>query len=372
MPHSSLRRQMARTGLTLALLSSALAVGAQPAGKLRPPHTDHHRGEKRFFAPANTGGRPLQNAPDAGARDLLRQMLQAERTLLLSGNQITTITRDGRDITSEQRVVRNGSHAFRLEYVRPPRLAGEQIVDNGRFFWHYIPARNTLEFSPTSRINRQRQRIPEVMEQIQRGDLQVKVQGQDTVAGHACTIIEVAPTGLSRAPRRRFWIDPTNGAQLRIDQLDAAGKRVSSSYYTAVTYNPTLDKEAFRPPKTPKDTQFVTPQIGTPAHSVAEAQTQAGFPVLQPSFLPTGFRFQSAFVSDYRGKKLVALRYVNGLNVLSLFETPLPPNSRPDAPAGKINHARHGVLVTVQDGLRLILVGNLSPEDMQQVMSSVR
>ena len=313
---------------------------------------------------------PQTPAPDLDAQNLLRRMLQAEKSLPLSGTQTTTISRDGRDVTSEQRVLRNGSRALRLEYIRPANLAGEQIVDDGRLFRRYIPATNTLEVSP-SRIQRLGGRMRQVMEQITKGGLSVQSVGQETIAGRACRVVEVMPSGLTKATRRRFWIDPTNGAQLRIDQFNAAGIRVSTSYYTDITYNPTFAPDAFRAPKTPGTVRTVTPQVGTALPSVAQAQTQAGFTVLQPSFLPPGFRFQSASISDYRKNKLVALRYVNGMNTFSLFETPRPPEARPEEPK-RVRHPRNGVLTGEQGNLRLVLIGNLSGEDMERVLASVR
>lgn len=335
-----------------------------PLPTLGGPHSPPKR-ERHGKAPA---AQPSVAASDA--QSLLRQMLQAERSLSLSGNQTTTISRGGREVTSEQRVMRNGSHALRLEYIRPASLAGEQIVDDGHLFRRYIPATNTLEVSP-SRIQRLGGRMRQVMEQIARGGLSVQTVGQATVAGRACRIIEVTPNGPTKATRRRFWIDPTNGAQLRIDQFNAGGQRVSTSYYTDITYSPTFASDAFHAPKTPGTVHTVTPQVGTPLRTVAQAQAQAGFTILQPSFLPPGFRFQSASISDYRKNKLVALRYVNGMNVFSLFETPRPPTARPEPPK-RARHPRNGVLTAEQGSLRLVLIGNLSSDDMERVLDSVR
>lgn len=349
------------------LAACLLLAGPVLAGPLSHPgmHPGLPRRERHSKAFA-----PQAAAPESDAQSLLRRMLQAERSLPLSGSQITTVSRDGRDVTSEQRVLRNGSRALRLEYVRPPNLAGEQIVDDGRLFRRYVPATNTLEVGP-SRIQRLSGRTRQVMEQITRGGLSVQVVGQETVAGRACRVIEVTPNGLTRATRRRFWIDPANGAQLRIDQFNAAGRRVSTSYYTDVTYNPTFAPDAFRAPKTPGTVHTVTPQVGTALPSVAQAQAQAGFTVLQPSYLPSGFRFQSASISDFRKSKLVALRYVNGMNAFSLFETPRPPDTRPEGPK-HARHPRNGVLTGEQGNLRLVLIGNLSGEDMERVLASVR
>ena len=93
---------------------------------------------------------------------------------------------------------------------------------------------------------------------------------------------------------------------------------------------------------------------------------QVGFTVLQPAFLPHGFHFQSAAITKYQGKKVAALRYVNGLNVLSLFETP-------DNGRGSVKRfPRPGVLVARQGGLKIVLVSSLGRNKLEKVVNSLR
>ena len=307
---------------------------------------------------------------DKYARELLRQMLQAEQQVALSGDQVTFLIRNGQPVTSEQQVLRNGTHAYRMEYVQPANLAGELIIDNGSTFWHYSPSTKRLE-QGASRINRLRSRVPQVMAQIKQGSLAAQYLGQDTVAGRTCSVVEVTSRDTTQAPQRRFWIDPTNGAQLRIDEYDANGQVLSSSYYNTVSYNPQIGPDAFRAPSVPQAIRQSAPAAaaGATPLTLPQAQALAGFTIQQPTYVPHGFRFQSASVSDFRRKKLVSLRYVNGLNVLSLFETSVGP--RVAAQPALVTRPRPGVLNLVQNGLRFILVGNLSPDEMEKVIISV-
>ncbi len=314
-------------------------------------------------------GQAAAPAPVPRAQGLLRQMLRAENTLALSGEQTTTLTRGGREITTEQRVLRNGSHALRVDYVQPARFAGEQIVDNGHLYRHYVPRTNTLEIGP-SRLMRLRGHVPQVMERVRRGALLVQIAGSEVVAGRACEIVQVKPRSAIPAAWRRFWIDTATGAQLRIEQYNEAGQRVSVSSYTSVVYNPPLDGRSFRPPTTPRTVRVVALDPAPPLPTLAQAQTLAGFPIREPAYLPMGFRFQSASVADYGGRKLVTVRYINGLSILSLFETPQArAQNNPAAPPAL--HPRRHVAQTFQFGLRLILVGSLAPGEMERVLASL-
>ena len=311
---------------------------------------------------------PKRNAApsDPAAQALLKKMLQAENSLAFSGDQITTVTRGDLDLSSEQQVQRQGAKALRIDYLRPARLAGEQIVDNGRFYSHSIPSKDTLELSP-SRIGTLRMRVPEIIRQIKQGRIMVRSLGMDTVAGHACTIVEVTTPGPVPAAARRFWIDPTNGAQLRIEQYDPNGKLRSTSYYAQVDYTPAFTGKTFQLPTT--GGKVVATGFAPATLTLEQVQAQAGFTVPTPAYLPSGFHLSGGAISDSRRGRVVELRYVGGgATALSLFETPDP---RPSGPA-RIERTRRGVAAGRQAGMKLVLIGNLSDAELKKMLASVK
>ena len=357
----------------LPVATSAFLACLAVSGSAGPalPHSAHHSSAAPKLhsskqVQAVTRPQPPAASPaDPAAQALLQHMLEAENSLALSGDQITTIAQNGLDISSEQMVQRNGARAMRLDYVRPPRLAGEQIIDNGRFYCHLIPSRDTLELSP-SRIRILRVRVPQIIDQIRTGRLIVQGAGQDIVAGHACVIVGVAARSASPVPWRRFWIDPTNGAQLRIEQYDATGQLQSASYFTQVTYTPTFDKAAFRLPHS--GSKVVTRGFGTPSLTLDQVRQQAGAAWPAPAYLPEGFHFQAGSVSNLRNRRVVELRYVNGVNVLSVFQTPDLSGKGPS----KQEHPRSGVLFGRQAGMKVVIIGNVPDGEMEKVLMSLR
>ena len=333
------------------------------------------------FAFADAGRREIRPAPrrfahresrpaavaDSAPIVVLQRLLQAETSLAFQATQITTVSRNGLDISSEQRVLRNGAQAIRIDYTRPDRLAGESIVDNGKFYWHYRPKNNTLEVG-ASRIERLRKKIHGVIEQARRGTLIVTIQGQDTVASRPCTIIDVRPGNGRAGPWRRLWVDVETGAQLRIEQYDASGQRRSASFFTAISFSPTLAPDAFSTPGEGRHPQIKQLDDDQSFRTVAEAEAKAGFPARQPTYLPAGFRFGSASVSEFQGKKMIVLRYNNGISVVSLFQTL---DDSGDA-GPKFQNPRVGAVTRTQGGRKLVLVGNLSPGDLNQMITSVQ
>lgn len=306
-------------------------------------------------------GRRPKGATDAPARKLLRRMLQAERGMTVAGTQITTVQRGTKEATSEQRVLRDGDRRLRQEYKNPPRLAGETVVDDGAHFWRHNPRANTLASGP-SRLPRQRRRWAQILGQLGRGGLNVRQGGHATVAGRDCIAVEVGPRP---GPRRVFWIDPKTGAQLASEQFDASGARQSASRFTEVTLNAPLDPRAFDAPRTRPDVRIVAPA------SPDGQLPQAGFSPVPPTYLPPGFAFQSSNVERFQGRTVIALRYASGPAVLSLFETPAP-QSGPGAL--RVLRPRDGSTVVMghRAGLRVVLVGSLSVEEMRKVANSIR
>jgi hypothetical protein len=361
-----------------ALLGAIFLLSGLPILAGAPKHSQPKQFQSGHFqtgrlpapmAPPRASIRPsipiaASNQPDRAAEDLLKQMLQAENSLAIAGDQVTTVSQNGLDLTSEQQVQRDGARSLRLEYQRPARLAGEQIIDNGRFYCHLIPAKDTLELSP-SRIQSLRVRVPEVIGQIRSGHLLVQSAGQGSIAGHSCGIVQVAARSSSPVPWHRFWIDPTNGAQLRIEQYDAAGHLQSASYYTAITYSPHFDAGTFRLPEA--GSKVVTSGFATPSLTLDQVRVEAGFPVPTPTYLPGGFTFQAGSVSAGRVGRVIELRYSNGANVLVLFET----SDSATAGPSQTQHPRHGVLFGRQAGMKVVIIANVANGELEKVLLSL-
>jgi negative regulator of sigma E activity len=299
------------------------------------------------------------------AVSLIGQMLRAESSMNMYGTQVTQVTRNGRVIESVQYLAREGDRALRMDYIEPDRLAGVKVVDDGTTRWRYSPKQNTLQVGPST-IARLDGRIKQLMNHLHRQTFAMNVVGSDNVAGHACTIVEVDSLTNPPVVTRRFWIDPDNGAQLRIQEFDALGQLQSDSYFTAVTYNAALNASLFTQPQTPQNVRVDSRPVAHSMSSLQQAEAQAGFSTLQPTYLPQGFTFQSASVMKDGNIKIVGLKYVNGVNVLSLFETP-----ERSQPIENVQHPRPGVAQATVAGFHIIVVGNATPADLDQMVNSL-
>jgi outer membrane lipoprotein-sorting protein len=296
-------------------------------------------------------------------------MLAAQRTLAYTGVQTTTLyTTSGTTTTSEQSITRNGLQGMRMDYLSPESLAGERRGDNGRFLWHYVPNRKQVEQLPSA-IGRLRSEANRAATAVRRAEIGVKVISDDTVAGRRATIVQASPTAIGNAGSRRFWIDPTNGAQLRIIVYRPDGSPVSDSYFTQISYNPQFEPTVFEPPS---DTVIVPRRVDRPFKSVKQIPPgivpSLKFDPVEPSYLPAGFRFDTAQMFDYKGNPALGVRYGNGLTVMSIYEAPAPAAGT----ASRYKVSRPGMLTGVIGGIKIVLLANIETNELIRVFQSLR
>lgn len=308
---------------------------------------------------------------DAQAYQLVEDMLNAQRSLAYSGEQVTTIYNQyGPVNSSEQTVVHDGTRGMRLDYHSPARLAGESRGDNGRVLWHFKVRKREVDQMPSA-LGRLKREIRGAEDAIKNRQIVLHVMGDDTVAGRHTVIIQASPVNSGSASQvgaRRFWIDPVNGAQLRIVVLGPTGNPVSDSYFTQITYNPPLAPNAFDPPA---DASITNSRAEVPFHSVRHVPPGVvpalGFDVLEPSYLPNGFHFDTGQMFTFKGAPAFGIRYINSLTVISLYETL---NKKPNSRNHFILH-RNGMLTGVQSGIQVVLLGNIDSSDLIRIYQSL-
>jgi len=121
---------------------------------------------------------------------------------------------------------------------------------------------------------------------------------------------------------------------LRVEDYGSDGRLLSLLVYTNIDFEPQIDgkmfaipssgrfkppPERFPSPRPPRDNKVRT-QESKPL-SLVEAQKRSKFPILGPKYLPGGFVFEDARIVKIGRKQHIHLHYIDGLTVLSLFES---------------------------------------------------
>lgn len=302
---------------------------------------------------------------------VLKKMLDAEGKVTFTAHQVTTLAK-GPALTSEQIIYRSGFRGMRTEYLEPSFMKGEIRADDGRQQSHLIPKAKVLRVGP-SRLAELSKRTDQASRGSHKGEIKVDLVGRDKIAGRNAYVIQVRPSHNGGAPTRKFWVDTETWIKLKTEDISSDGKVLSMSYYTRIDFPRSIPDSKFRidPPtgyrveKNSMDIDLV---------SVAEARKTARFKLLEPSYLPSGFKAVGACVIPFRRNQVVAIRYTDGVTSFSLFQTREKVLDRrfiQRLHEGPVETDK-GVYTWRQSDLSLTIVGQLQPEQMRKIADSVK
>ncbi len=251
------------------------------------------------------------------AVQLLRRMIQAERTTAYSAREATLAP--GRE--TEEAIKHDPKRGIRRESLRP---VGEIFVDNYARSWLLSSRGKTLTERPSLA---KRAQVGDAVKRLLKQRVPVDIVGEEKVAGRVADIVSVtastnAPRGQGQASRR-FWIDRETGLRLRSEDRGPGGRILASTYYLLVDLTPTFGPEDFSRPLLPPDFKMITEDRET--YRSYDDATRAGVSFKRPGYLPAGFRLRSIEVTRRSGGKRseqrVSQRFDNGLSVLTLVQS---------------------------------------------------
>jgi len=304
-------------------------------------------------------------------RDVLKHMLEAEGKVCFIAHEVTTLAR-GPAVTSEQTVYRAGFRGMRMEYLDPPNMKGEIRADDGKVLAHYIPADKVLKLRP-SRIAGMREWASHSPRFSKEQNLQVQLVGKDKIAGRDAYVVAIKPHFREHGPTHKFWVDAGKWIKLKSEEIAPSGTVLSTSYFTKIDFVSSIPDEKFRI-EPPPGVRIEREEEHSRHISIEEARRAAGFRILEPSYLPPGLKRAGAGVIPFRDGKIVVLRYTDGVNMLSLFQTTgdkLSPKF--------LEHLRHGPtrsggeVYSWQVGkLNLTIVSRLPLDEVRRIAASVK
>ncbi|HEY9766040.1 MAG TPA: sigma-E factor regulatory protein RseB domain-containing protein [Chroococcales cyanobacterium] len=204
----------------------------------------------------------------------------------------------------------------RIEYLSPPQLKGELVIDNGQARWHFSPRDGQLDISPSEASLR----APAFFERLLRANYR-PVFGKDSViAGRKVRCLDLLPIRSGRF-RQRLWLDLATQLPLRVERRDQKGKLLDFSEFTAIDFLPKPRDEAF---------DLVLPSLARPTtvvdrvdygKSLSEVRDSIDFPAELPAILPSGYEVLDVQVFDAKKVRSLHWRLTDGMNTLSLFVT---------------------------------------------------
>ncbi len=300
----------------------------------------------------------------------VRAAYEADRNIRLSGEMRTTSFLQGQEVNTEVTVYRKAGMT-RYEY-RSPALGGLVLIDKGETLIRLEPATRTA-----------------VVETVHRGPATVDLllrNHRATLVGTEILLNRQVDVILLKAkqdagPSRKLWIDRKTGVILRTEQYNSTGKLVSRSSFTSVSWNANPDDSLFAIPEGWRQT--TSPRQSERHWDKAELSRQVGFSIREPTYVPPGFVLDG-FHLVYRPNNLPTahIRYVDGLNSISVFQHRCPPGRGRGFQWGRrmgrrgncefFTSAEGNVAVKEAGGIRFIVVGDLPESELQKIIDSLR
>jgi len=306
--------------------------------------------------------------PDAAQR--VRTAYQAESRVTLSGVMRTTSTVQATEISSEVVVYRKAGMT-RYEY-RSPELRGLVLIDKGDTLIRLDPTTRTATVETVHRS-------PATVDLVLK-NYRAELSEQEQLLGRQTDVITLKPRRGS-GPTRKMWIDRATGLVLRTEQYNSGGKLVSRSFYLSVDWKASPPDSLFTVPVGWK--QVVAP-VQTERHWEKEdLSRRLGFTVREPGYVPPGFVLDGFhLVIRPNAQPSAHIRYVDGLNSISIFEHRCPAGRGRGFQWGRrmgrrgncefFTSSEGNVLVKEFGGIRFIVVGDLPESELQKVIDSLR
>lgn len=278
--------------------------------------------------------------------------------------------------------IRQKNGKMRMDY-KSGHITGISIIDDGRRIMHLDRRNRTVIVKP----------IP-----FSRGDIslllsnyEVISKGMEKTAGRQTQIIQLKPRHTGN-PSKRLWVDIETFMPLKREYYNSDGMLKTRSFYTKINYDARIKSGNLSPPE---DWQVIKPPQKIRKFSKKQISETTDFDIVEPKYVPAGYvldgfyRFQPP--PPRRGKG-VHIRYVDGLNSISVFEV-LPHRfrhgmgrirgffrghgrerkHRQDKPRCKMldNHKGKAIRITKGD-LNVVIIGDMAESELQKVADSIR
>ncbi len=202
----------------------------------------------------------------------------------------------------------------RIEYLSPPKMKGELVIDNGQARWYFSPGNGQLDISPSESSLR----APAFFERLLLANYR-PVFGKDSViAGRKVRCLDLVPRRSGRF-RRRLWLDLATQLPLRVERRNQKGKMLDFSEFTAIEFHPMPRAGAFD--LVLPSRSHPTTVVGRIAYgkSLSEVRASIDFPAELPAILPSGYEVLDVQVFDVKKVRSLHWRLTDGMNTLSLF-----------------------------------------------------
>ncbi len=306
----------------------------------------------------------------ADASAILKQSCAGFDKLDYSGTVTSTVSYCGHKIITRSTVRHKGKDE-RIEYLSGP-VRGVVIINTGKENRIYQPNTGKIIISQT--VDSTRHDLVSLL-----NNYKAIKTADGSVAGRKVNIISLESK--HNGPARKLWIDRKTGIILKSEEYSTDGRLRSRTEFTKISYAPQHIEAVNKLPDT-VEAKWTREELDIPS-SLAEVEKTVGIRTTLPAYMPGGYSLESASVYNCVcgcGNKAIHLRYTDGLNSISIYET--PGSSQYGSNTCKIHcatkgrcvvaDARQAQVATISIGkITVIVVADLSEAEITRIVDSI-
>lgn len=288
----------------------------------------------------------------------IKQIVTAPARVTYTADGDTSVCFNGRRVASDLRVYHKAPNRHRIEYISGP-LKGVVVVDDGTRTWRLDPKCKSVMSADASRSESQLSLLVR--------NYSIRRIGTETIAGRKAKALEVRSKS---AVRKRLWIDGRTAIVLKSEEYAPDGKLISSTTYKSIDYKAPVKDSLFRRPRDMQDTGKTMTREGL--------SKTVGFKVVEPKYIPKGFRLDAYRLYDCPcqcGHKSAYIRYTNGMDSISVFETPSGTGCM-KMPACKVPSGKCCIkdqtAVMTSGGKSFVVIGDVPSQELKRITDSLK
>jgi len=275
---------------------------------------------------------------------------------------------------------------FRMEYTLPVEMAGQIMILNGKTLWMYNPAENLVITKEVPEIYQLSETDPIGFIEEVLNNTETSLLGSEIIDGRSTYKIEMIPkeTGDDFLQGKEiFWVDKETWMPLKVERYDNEGKLVNTMEYKNFEINTGVLDSVFEF-KIPEGAEVKTMEESMEEEmiTIEEAQANASFDILEPTYLPSGYEFDNLYMADPKHNDTMKhLTYTNGKDSFELVEDiglgigrnllESAENVTINGQEGKLLEGGRSLFWTIGDIGLIIHSGSLSKDEMIRIAESV-
>ncbi|OFX16213.1 MAG: hypothetical protein A2Z18_02665 [Armatimonadetes bacterium RBG_16_58_9] len=322
-----------------------------------------------LVAAAGAAKHVIDARPGVDLDELVTRALSSERSPSYVARVVTTSKYAGRTLGTTATVYADGPRQ-RIEY-RDGTGGGTYVIASDREILTCLPAQGTVLVGLGSgRIS------SDAMARLVLENYRPIFEGKRVVAGRDAYVVLLVRRN-ARGTAKKMWIDSEYYTILKSIDYAASGEPRSEMEVRHIAYGRAISPARFA---VQGDSKLKVVTVTSPA-ALRDVGRELGISVNEPCWLPRGYVLEDASLFSCQcgcGHKSAQLAYADGLNTISVFQTPADGSCR----STECGHAGHGCTMLESELARVaqvekrdktvVVVADLRPEEARRIAESVR